>query len=325
MNTNKKKQNKALGEAAADDVIEVAGGSALAESETPDTGKEGGAGPKEGSTSGGAQPKALKALHNKQLLVGVIVIAVGALSYIFTWGLGSVSGFGVGAFSLLCPLGGLEALLSSKTFVPAALISLVVVCVLAVLFGRTWCAWGCPVKVTRGLLGGKTACNEQPNCSKSIKETFAQDKRLWVLVGMLLAAVIVGFPVFCLVCPVGLTFGTVISVIRLIADAEVTVDLIVFPVCLVVELVLMKRWCVSICPIGGLLSLFGRFARIGRPTVAWETCARAQGGSCHACFEACDEKIDLHAENAAAQLADCTRCKKCQVACPTNSVSLFRK
>ena len=79
-------------------------------------------------------------------LVFVAVIA----SLAFDLGLGTPSSFGLGQFFLLCPLGGIEALLASKALVPVTLISLAVVFAFALLFGRAWCAWGCPAPRIRG-------------------------------------------------------------------------------------------------------------------------------------------------------------------------------
>ncbi|MCD8315917.1 MAG: 4Fe-4S ferredoxin, partial [Eggerthellaceae bacterium] len=59
--------------------------------------------------------------------VGLGVIALMIFSLAFHSGLGSASSFGISTFNLLCPLGGIEALLASKTFIPRALITLVVV------------------------------------------------------------------------------------------------------------------------------------------------------------------------------------------------------
>ena len=85
-------------------------------------------------------------------LVFVAVIA----SLAFDLGLGTPSSFGIGQFFLLCPLGGLEALLASKALVPVTLISLAVVVAFALLFGRAWCAWGCPAPVIRKFFKSRT-------------------------------------------------------------------------------------------------------------------------------------------------------------------------
>lgn len=251
-----------------------------------------------------------------RLAVGGLVAAGLATSA----GLGTPSSFGVGQFFLLCPLGGVEALLASKTLVPQAVVSMAVVLLLAVVFGRSWCSWGCPAKAVRGLAGRKDARRDRAACAPSLRETLGRDTRLWVLAGVLLATFAVGFPVFCLVCPVGLTVGTFVSLWRLVQFNEVGLSLVVFPAALVIEMVAMRKWCLSFCPIAGLLSLAGRLSRVFRPRVEVASCLKARGGSCGACEAACPEAISLHAADCAAQLADCTRCGLCAQVCPADAI-----
>ena len=71
-----------------------------------------------------------------------LVFAAVIASLAFDTGIGTPSSFGIGQFFLLCPLGGIEALLASKALVPVTLISLAVVVAFALLFGRAWCAPG---------------------------------------------------------------------------------------------------------------------------------------------------------------------------------------
>ena len=53
--------------------------------------------------------------------------------------------------------------------------------------------------------------------------------RHFVLGGALLSTFIFGFPVFCLVCPIGLTFATILLLVNLFAQGDVTWSLIVVP------------------------------------------------------------------------------------------------
>lgn len=292
-----------------------------------------------------------KVLHRARIATLLAVFAAVIVSLAFDTGLGTPSSFGIGEFFLLCPLGGLEALLASKALIPVTLISLAVVCAGALLFGRAWCAWGCPAPVIRrffkreprfeglGSGEGPNACAaghprealpRAEGCSaaaaarglwRSRAAHIGRDPRTWTLAAVLIAALLAGFPLFCLVCPVGLTFGTVGSLWHLIVDKQVTLSVVVFPVALLIELVLYRKWCMNLCPIAGLLNIFGQFARVGRPTLNESTCLRADGTPCTACTAVCSERIDLHDADAVVQLGDCTRCGECARACPTGSIS----
>lgn len=277
----------------------------------------------------------------RRITMGLIVAAV-LVSLAFDLGWGTPSSFGLGEFFLLCPLGGIEAMLASKSFLPVSFISLAVVLLFSLVFGRAWCSWGCPAPVIRRFFrrepkteggfshdeGGRLASSR---CSAAREAgTFIAslryigcDSRTWVLAGVLIATAIVGLPLFCLVCPIGLTFGTVGSLWHLFVDKQITLSCVVFPLALVVELVMYRRWCLDVCPVAGLLNIFGQFAKLFRPRVQASTCLRrAKNSACSACLEACPEHIDLHSADAALQLGECTRCGECVRKCPSGSVSI---
>lgn len=269
------------------------------------------------------------------LLVLVAVLA----SLAFDIGIGTPSSFGVGQFSLLCPLGGIEAMLASASFVPVAALSAGVLLLFALIFGRAWCAWGCPAHAIRGFFkrepkSAHAADFEQVTCGSSctkaakfnLKQSLkyiGRDKRTWVFLAVVVATIIAGFPLFCLICPIGLTFGTVGSLWHLIVDKQLTASVLVFPVALAIELVAYRKWCMNLCPIAGLLGVFGQFALRFRPTVNTKTCLRQTGASaCEACTVACPEHIDLHSKDTPIQLGACSRCGKCVAVCPSNSVKI---
>jgi ferredoxin-type protein NapH len=246
----------------------------------------------------------------------ILVFAAVLASLAFDTGLGTPSALGVGEFFLICPLGGAEAMLASRSFIPMAAVSMLVVLLLALLVGRAWCAWGCPAPKIRSFFRREPPPETRP-------------RRTWrngVLVLVFVASLALGFPVFCLVCPIGLTFGTAVSLWRLLVFKQVTASVLVFPVCLGLELVLYRKWCLNLCPIAALLALLGRGARLLRPSVDASKCLlyQSDGGrtACNACARACAERIDLHANSAAADLQDCTRCGECQRVCPAQAISI---
>jgi len=266
-------------------------------------------------------------------LVFVAVIA----SLAFDLGLGTPSSFGLGQFFLLCPLGGIEALLASKALVPVTLISLAVVFAFALLFGRAWCAWGCPAPRIRGFFKREpkaesvhdaatapataqrtcSAAREAKGLAASIRH-LARDRRTWALGVVLVATLIAGIPLFCLVCPIGLTFATFIGVWHLFQFNETSWGLIIFPAILVLEIAFLRKWCAKICPVSALVSLISGLNRTLRPRVRADACLRSSGVDCRACVEACPEQVDPHSK----RIPECSKCGACVEACPAQAIHM---
>lgn len=269
-------------------------------------------------------------------LVFVAVIA----SLAFDLGLGTPSSFGIGQLFLLCPLGGFEALLASKALVPVTLISLAVVVAFALLFGRAWCAWGCPAPAIRKFFKREapstSTCAPSPcaaskpcepaNAIRDVRggnrgaslRHLLRDRRTWVLGAVLVATIVAGLPLFCLVCPVGLTFATLIGLWHLFQFNETSWGLILFPAILAIEVLVLRKWCVNICPISALVSLISNANRTLRPRVDRTACLRERGIDCRACVDACPEQVDPHS----ARIPECSKCGACIASCPAQAIRL---
>jgi ferredoxin-type protein NapH len=335
---------------------------------------------------------------NLRAIVIVVLAAVITFGYIAKLDIGNLSALGVGVIAAICPLGALETQLASLTFIPRALIAVLIAVALIVVFGRAFCSWACPVPLLQrwfpgykrkkelldddSALGGvadvdvdagvnagarvkaeasadvgaaagveagmeagmeaaasveaaaDVAVDTNTTCTEETKEASAVnlcgklhnvrlDSRHIVLGGSLLSAAVFGFPVFCLVCPVGLTFASLLVIYRLFGFGEVTWTAIVFPLILVLELVVFRKWCSKICPLGALLSLVAGANRLFRPHIDDSKCLATKGVRCSLCAKACSrENIDLrHPTVSQGALSDCTKCGDCAEACPSKAIS----
>lgn len=274
------------------------------------------------------------------LIVAVLLIALFA-----GWQTGTLCSVGYDAIAYICPLGALETIFGSWAFVPRVLICLAVVVIVALVFGKAFCSWVCPVAPLSDLLRGKKA-REKDECERTqaahrVLERWSDtnaaqaekhepfrsrvDGRHVVLAGSLASAAVCGFPVFCLVCPIGLTFASAIALYRLIGFNEPAIEVLVFPALLVLELTVLRKWCHRFCPVGALLSLLSRGNRTFKPHVDASMCARHAGSSCAACAQACPEHIDPCADLGDRSLAECTRCGACVNTCPAKALSFVNR
>ena len=267
-----------------------------------------------------------------------VACVVGVLAF---GGAGSYCSFGMDAIATICPLGSLEALFGSWAAAPRALIVLAVVVVLGVVFGKAFCSWACPVPPLDRFLRTKksrrkdvderhqaAADGQETGVEKALagKRRFRLDSRHLVLAGSLVSAAACGFPVFCLVCPIGLTIASVIALYRFVGFNELTLSLVVFPAVIVLELVVLRKWCHRFCPVGALLSLISSFgSKMTRPRVDHDRCLRAESEPCTACASVCPEHIDPVADLGRRPLSECTRCGRCADACPHDAISFTKR
>lgn len=288
-----------------------------------------------------SSPSHKKKVRMLRYLTVIGVLAVYGVGVVANTGLGSLCAFGVSDIASICPVGILETAIAGRILLPLPLIVLLAIIALTVLFGRAFCGWVCPVPLSRKLITNKEERDAWAQDRKNAKDTcgchpagtsrkkphfplFSRNNysALAVLAVTLITTVVFGFPVFCLVCPVGLVFATIFAIIRLAAFNELVVDIIVFPTLIVLELVLLRKWCSSFCPIGAFLGLFSRFNRVLVPKVNRSAClTTTHDAHCDLCHQACNFDIDLVRGAGSGVPADCSKCGECAAACPVEAIS----
>ncbi len=231
-----------------------------------------------------------------------------------------ISALGAAEISATCPLGFLERSLAVGELLPQWFFSVTVVVLSVILLGRVFCAWVCPAGLVHRLLRGKRGL--------ASKREAAQQGTIWasyssyaVLGGVLLASFVFRFPVFCFFCPVGLSFGAIYAVIKLFSPDPLSVELVLFPLMLGLELWVLKSWCRSLCPLGALLSIIGNLNHFLVPVVNKEKCRTSKGIQCGTCQKACPEGIDLTKKNLFAPNS-CTKCLECSDKCPVKAIEI---
>ncbi len=299
-----------------------------------------------------------------RLIVQIAVFALVIASLATNFALGTPSGFGIGAITAICPLGAIEVWIASNSFIPLAFVSLLCFVVLGVIFGKVFCAWICPAPLwmrLRDLLKSKGRVSKEVSEKDEKDDGFSQsaegsreerlmetkacpstgvapsvfhakgfsrpriDSRFAVLVGACASTAVFGFPVFCLVCPVGLTFAAVIALWRLFFFQESTWLLVVAPVVIILELVVFHKWCDKICPLGAVMSLAASLNKRLRPAIDERKCLRLSSPDkpldCRICKESCSYGIDLHDAVASKPLVECTKCRDCADNCPVLAIT----
>lgn len=258
-----------------------------------------------------------KVLRIGTVLVGVVLVASGAVGELRYGGICTV---GIGKIWGTCPLGFAQRSLAAREILPQWPTVLVVVGSI-VLLGRVFCAWFCPTVVLRRVFFENVKLKPK-RMTMPGGITWSSLSPYAVLGGVLLASYVFRFPVFCLFCPIGIFFAFIYAIGQYFSVDTVSMGLLIFPIALIVELWVLKKWCRTICPLGALLSIIGNFNRILVPTPREGGCLTMKGANCNVCEQVCPEEIQLSNTKRKFWLQSCTKCLECYERCPGKAVKI---
>lgn len=210
------------------------------------------------------------------------------------------------------PLSALQALLAGHGLGVTALVgALLVGAAYALVGGRVYCSWVCP-------LNAVTDTAAWLRRRLGLKDKIALDRRLrlWLLAGILAAAAASGTLAWELVNPVGavqrgLIAGTT-ATLGLAALAALAVFLFDLGIA-------AHGWCGHLCPVGAFYGLLGRKSLIRVAAPGRDAC-----DNCGDCFQVCPERQviagPLHGKAKGVSpvilSTDCTNCGRCVDVCP---------
>jgi len=260
--------------------------------------------------------KRISYLQALRFLTPIIFLGLFAVRLGFS---GTVCSLSFAAVNITCPLGFIQSSLAARGFPLALLVSALIPLAAAALLGRFFCGWICGVGLTLDFtrrLNKKKRLSVPKDLGRSMdihRLGMASKLEGLALVGLFLGiSFLLGYPAFCLVCPVGILYRNV-----LLASTQGTVglDILAMPVLVAIEIFASKSWCGRLCPVGKTLSLVSAWS-LFKPRVDASSCVK-----CGVCAQACHVNIDPVTANTA-QLADCTKCLGCSDACPKKCITI---
>lgn len=215
----------------------------------------------------------------------------------------------LGFMPLTDPLIILQSFLAGHTVAAKALIGAATVVVFyAMIGGRVYCSWACPVNL---LTDAAAWLNRHLDLKKSL--SLSRFTRYWLLAMILILASVTGTIVWEWLNPVtifhrGLLFGMGLAWFLLAAILVLDV------------FVTRHGWCGHLCPVGALYSLLG-FAAILRVKAQ----KREQCTDCMDCFKVCPEPqvirpaLKGYEQSSAIIFSNnCNNCGRCIDICPQN-------
>jgi ferredoxin-type protein NapH len=214
---------------------------------------------------------------------------------------------GPGAW-LICPVGGLQTLLTGRTdfgvhLILPTIIALLLFLVPIFVLGNVFCSWVCPLgtiidsfdKIVERFmpkLNMKREDRSQRNKEKRKAEPsfvcptcpfgkLLANKNVTVANGVLASALVGSavfkFPVFCAICPIGIATKGMFHLKALTSVTgrmmPIIIELWAIPLIAILASLREKRyWCRKICPVGAFLNIAGSFSPFIKPTVKADKC-----------------------------------------------------
>ncbi|MEM3396836.1 MAG: 4Fe-4S binding protein [Thermoplasmata archaeon] len=181
---------------------------------------------------------------------------------------------------------------------------------IALIFGRATCGWGCPVGTLQDLFALKTRHRE-------LRDSVPRYAKFIIFGFTLLLSYIFMEKVFTDICPIGFLTATIPTLILMPGYVEPMSPFFEMKIALTVVFFILiyfvaRGWCRYICPLGAQLSLFNRFSIISIK-LNREKCVK-----CSACQKRCPMGIDPQSQT---DSFECIRCGRCIEACQKKALS----
>ena len=254
-----------------------------------------------------------KNIKSIRFFVALLFFGLLVGGFLMSYASGSYCALSIFGIEFICPLGFLQTVLATGSITWKLVAAFIATLITIIIAGRFFCAWVCPTVLL-------SKSNSDTNRQKD-KQTSKTTGPLIILGVSLITAFIFSFPVFCLICPVGLFFGFIFAILYLFGAFKLSWGLLIFPLILVLEFTLLKRWCFNFCPIGALTSLLSKINFFIKPNVDKNKCLSSKGKICNACIDNCAESIDIK-KVSSNKLENCTKCMDCWAHCPGNAIKI---
>jgi len=251
-------------------------------------------------------------------LMVCFIIVVGNPFLNYKWDVNFIQGWfqsiGIGNLWVVSPLEGLESILTAKFFYMPSLVGMVVPVVTALLMGRVFCSWMCPIEFISVITDKFLGVFSQK--LKYRKDLITLSKRvLWfTLVIELLITMIIGYPMFVWWSPPGLVGR---ETMFYAFYKHITVEVWFVVIVLLLNLPTRRFFCRYLCPLGALLALTGK----KRQLVIKYMPDRCSG--CKICDTRCP--MGIKPSVGESQSVYCWNCAECVDACPTEALKFVWK
>jgi polyferredoxin len=246
------------------------------------------------------------------------------------------------------PLLALTSMIASRTFITASVIELLLAVALALVAGRAWCGWLCPLGTTLDLLTIKKAyANKMPEALRSVK---------YGLLMVILMASLFGNLTLLIFDPLTILYRSLAYAILPVLNQGLTAaETLLFPIpffqdpiswlegflrptifplalqyfsqailfgavfvgIIALNFLAPRFWCRYICPLGGFLGIFSKTAIFRREV--GDSCR-----DCSLCSRRCPTGTIDKTRGYISDPSECTLCLDCFKNCPDSTLKIGR-
>lgn len=217
----------------------------------------------------------------------------------------------IGKLWFVSPLEGFESLLLTKSLYLPAIIGMIIPVGIALVMGRVFCSWICPVSLMLESFDGlRRTITKRSHLRNRL---LIAKKALWfTLLAELFVSMVLGAPIFVFLSPPGLIGRELMMAVFF---GSLAIEGLLLGLIIALELLTRRFFCRSFCPLGGLLAFLGIKRKL-RVHVRSENCT-----ACGRCTGICP--MGLQPSQGEGLSAYCWNCGDC-VDCCRHDALTFR-
>jgi ferredoxin-type protein NapH len=215
---------------------------------------------------------------------------------------------GIGDLWIVSPLEGLESILVTRSVHGPLLLGMLGPVLAAVLLGRVFCSWVCPINTLQEFSGWLRR-NFGRQAWKRDRWVLPRALLWYVLIAEVVTTLILGTPLWVFLSPPGLVGRELMTVIFF---GTLAVEGVIILAVLGLDLITRHFYCRYLCPLGGLLGILGSKRQL-RVAMDRDSCT-----ACHRCDRTCP--LGLLPSRGETHTATCWNCGRCIDACREGSL-----
>ena len=241
------------------------------------------------------------------IVINPILIHKYGITFIQGW----YQSFAFGNLFIVSPLEGLESILTSRSIYLTTIIGMLLPIIIALLLGRVFCSWACPINFLSMLTDKILGIFSQKLKYNRNLITLPKYILWFALITELILTLIIGYPLYVWWSPQALVGR---EIMLYVFYKTLTIELIIVFVVLFMNLLTRRFFCRYLCPLGALLALLGKDRKL---------VIKYNPNLCVNC-KLCDSRCPMNIKPSQGESMSiyCWNCFECKDVCPKGALEI---